>query len=267
MLKQRILTALVIAILLLVVLFLLPPVAALVVVTLVILLGSWEWSALFAPGRGPPRWLLPALMALLMLWWWRAPPAADTARAVLAAATLWWLFALLWIMLAPGRGHPVLTALACVLSLAPLWVAVAALRGADRHGAWILLSALVIVVAADTGAYFAGRAFGRVKLAPQVSPAKTWEGVIGGLLASAAVAWAAAALLDWRAGQILPLALTAAGLSVVGDLLESKMKRQAGVKDSGHLFPGHGGVLDRIDSLAAGLPALALGYAWLGWLP
>lgn len=266
MLKQRLLTAAVIAALLLVVLFLLPPVAALSVVTLVILLGAWEWSGLFAPGSGMPRWLLPALLALLMAWWWRSPPDADTARAVLAVAALWWLFALLWIVLAPGRGHPLLTGLACVLSLAPLWVAVAVLRGSDRHGAWITLLALAIVVAADTGAYFVGRALGRVKLAPQVSPGKTWEGVIGGLLASAAVACAGAGWLDWPVQQILPLALTAAGLSVVGDLLESKMKRQAGVKDSGHLFPGHGGVLDRIDSLAAGLPVLALGFSWFGWL-
>ncbi len=266
MLKQRILTAVVIAVLLLSVLFLLPPVAALGVITLVILLGAWEWSGLFAPGFGLPRWLLPALLALLLAWWWQSPPDADAARAVLAGSALWWLIALLWIVMAPGRGHQVLTALACVLSLAPLWVAVAALRGSDRHGAWILLSALAIVVAADTGAYFAGRAFGRVKLAPQVSPGKTWEGVIGGLSASAAVAWAAAGWLGWSVPQILPLALTAAGLSVVGDLLESKMKRQAGVKDSGHLFPGHGGVLDRIDSLAAGLPMLALGFAWFGWL-
>jgi phosphatidate cytidylyltransferase len=140
------------------------------------------------------------------------------------------------------------------------------LRGPDRQGAWILLSALAIIVAADTGAYFTGRAFGRVKLAPHVSPGKTWEGVIGGLLASAAVAWAAAAWFGWSAQQMLPLSLTAAGLSVVGDLLESKMKRQARVKDSGHLFPGHGGVLDRIDSLSAGLPVLALGFAWFGWL-
>ncbi len=267
MLRQRILTAAVIALLLLSVLFLLPPPAALIAITLAILFGAWEWSGLFAPGFGMPRWLLPVLLALLMAWWWRSPPDADTARAVLAGSALWWLLALLWIVLAPGRGHPVLTALACLLSLVPLWVAVGVLRGSDRHGAWVLLSALAIVVAADIGAYFAGRAFGRVKLAPQVSPGKTWEGVIGGLLASAAVAWAAAEWLGWSVQQILPLAIAAAGLSVVGDLLESKMKRQAGVKDSGHMFPGHGGVLDRIDSLAAGLPMLALGFKWFGWVP
>jgi phosphatidate cytidylyltransferase len=249
------------------VLFLLPPAATLALATLAILLGAWEWSALIPPQNGPPRWLLPVVLALLMAWWWRSPPDAAAARVLLAVATLWWLVAMLWVVLAPGRGHPVLTALACPLSLAPLWVAAAVLRGSDRHGAWIVLLALAIVVAADTGAYFAGRAFGRVKLAPQVSPGKTWEGVIGGLLASALVAWAGARWLGWPVQQILPLALTAAGLSVVGDLLESKMKRQAGVKDSGHLFPGHGGVLDRIDSLAAGLPVLALGFTWFGWLP
>ncbi len=266
MLKQRLLTAAVVAVFLLAVLFLLPPVATLGVVTLVIVLGAWEWSALLPPQFGMARWLLPALLALLMAWWWRSPPDADAARMVLAGSAAWWLIAFFWIVLAPVRGHPVLTALACPLSLAPLWVAVAGLRGSDRHGAWIILLALAIVVAADTGAYFAGHAFGRVKLAPQVSPGKTWEGVIGGLLASAAIAYAGARWLGWPVQQVLPLALAAAGLSVVGDLLESKMKRQAGVKDSGHLFPGHGGVLDRIDSLVAGLPVLALGFSWFGWL-
>ena len=266
MLKDRLLTAALIALVLLPVLLLLPVAVALVLITVVVLLGAWEWSGLL-PRAFAPRWLLPALLAALLAMWWWLPLTADGIRMILVAATLWWLIALLWIVLAPQFGRPVLTALACLLSLAPLWLAVLVLRGQDGPGAWRLLLALLIVVAADTGAYFAGRAFGRVKLAPQVSPGKTWEGVIGGLLAAAAVAALGAPWLGWSALQILPLALATAGMSVVGDLLESKMKRQAGVKDSGQLFPGHGGVLDRIDSLAAGLPVMALGFGSLGWLP
>jgi len=133
---------------------------------------------------------------------------------------------------------------------------------------WLVLAAMAIVWIADTAAYFSGRAFGRRKLAPQVSPGKTWEGVYGGL---AAVGLYALALVPLAAeggfkGVVAPLsvivwialALALAALSVVGDLCESLLKRQAGVKDSGRLLPGHGGVLDRIDALLAAMPAAAL---------
>jgi len=123
---------------------------------------------------------------------------------------------------------------------------------------------LALAFAADIGAFFAGRSFGRVKLAPRVSPGKTWEGVFGGLLLALAVGWAASALSGVPALRLLPLALVGAGFSVVGDLTESLFKRASGLKDSGTLIPGHGGVLDRIDSTLAASPVLATGLLWLG---
>jgi phosphatidate cytidylyltransferase len=129
----------------------------------------------------------------------------------------------------------------------------------------MLLFALIIIWAADIGAYFAGKRFGRVKLAPSISPGKTWEGVIGGLIAVVLVLvtvryyW-----VEVDLAVVVPLGLAVATLSVVGDLTVSMFKRNAGLKDSGRIFPGHGGVLDRIDSVTAASPLFALGIGWAG---
>jgi len=131
-------------------------------------------------------------------------------------------------------------------------------------GAQWVLFALVLVWVADIGAYFCGRRFGRVRLAPQVSPAKTWEGVFGAMLLSALVAIAGALWFHLPLGTFLALCLGVVGFSIIGDLTESLLKRYAGVKDSGTLFPGHGGVMDRIDSITGAAPVLFLGLTYLG---
>jgi phosphatidate cytidylyltransferase len=122
----------------------------------------------------------------------------------------------------------------------------------------------MIVWAADVGAYFAGSKFGRVKLAPSISPGKTWEGVIGGLAVVVLLSLAWSSYRDMQLAVLLPFCLGVGALSIVGDLTVSMFKRTAGVKDSGKLFPGHGGVMDRIDSVAAAAPLFALGLGWLG---
>ena len=127
-----------------------------------------------------------------------------------------------------------------------------------------LLFALFVVWGADVGAYFAGRRIGRVKLAPKISPGKTWEGVFGGLVVVAIVAAVFAILLDLALAVLIPFSMAAAALSVVGDLTVSMFKRTAGVKDSGSLFPGHGGILDRIDSVSAAAPLFAIGLSLAG---
>ena len=130
----------------------------------------------------------------------------------------------------------------------------------------LLLFALLIVWVADMGAYFAGKQFGRVKLAPSISPGKTWEGVFGGLVLVVVLTLVWAHFGEMELNVLLPFCLAVGALSVVGDLTVSMFKRTAGVKDSGKLFPGHGGVLDRIDSVSAAAPLFALGLNWLGLL-
>ncbi|MCS6946099.1 MAG: phosphatidate cytidylyltransferase, partial [Steroidobacteraceae bacterium] len=195
-----------------------------------------------------------------------APPADTTVRWLLAAALVWWLLAFGWITLAPRRGSDGLRLCAGVLSLLPLWLAVVWIRSAVPDGSLWLLFALLVIVGTDTGAFVVGRRWGRIKLAPYVSPQKTWEGVIGGLVLALAVGLSGAHYFGIEMPKLLPLCLAAAAMSVIGDLLESLLKRQAGVKDSGRLVPGHGGVLDRIDSLTAGMPVMALGLDALGVL-
>jgi phosphatidate cytidylyltransferase len=128
----------------------------------------------------------------------------------------------------------------------------------------LLLFVLIIVWVADIGAYFTGKRFGKVKLAPKISPGKTWEGVFGGLLAVAVLALVRARWLEIEIVVLLPFCLAVAIISIIGDLTVSMFKRNAGVKDSGRLFPGHGGVLDRIDSVTAAAPLFALGISWVG---
>jgi phosphatidate cytidylyltransferase len=149
------------------------------------------------------------------------------------------------------------------VTLVPAWVAIVRMRLDWEHGERWVLFLLLLVWAADIGAFFAGRSLGRHKLAPAVSPGKTWEGVAGGLAASAAVAVAGAGWLVQPALSFVAVALGVAVASIVGDLTESMLKRFSGLKDSGHLIPGHGGIMDRMDSITAAAPCLMLGAGLL----
>jgi phosphatidate cytidylyltransferase len=263
-LRQRVLTALVLIAALAVVLFALPPAATLALVVVAILVGGWEWSAFVAPTRPALRAAFVALLALGIAAAWPLSGTRSGMLALLVVAGLWWLLAVFWILRGPQRVGAVLAAVAGIASLVPVAVALGRLRLEPGQGGWVLLFALLVIMAADVGAYFAGHRFGRIKLAPSVSPGKTWEGVIGGLLFSLIIAIVGARLLGWPVAVVAPLAVGAAAFSVVGDLMESLMKRHSGLKDSGHLFPGHGGILDRFDSLTAGIPLLTLGLLQAG---
>jgi len=218
--------------------------------------GAFEWARLTGLGSATSLAFCTAVAASI------CAPLAGTPLPVVAAA--WALSAFAWVVLMPSflaRAAPVRKASLPVgwLVLAPAGAALAWLG----QSPWQLLSLMAIVWIADTGAYFAGRAFGRRKLAPSISPGKTWEGVAGGAAAVAlylavlqATGAAAHGPLAGPAGWALAVTLTA--LSVLGDLFESLVKRQAGAKDSGWLLPGHGGVLDRIDGLTSTLPVAAL---------
>lgn len=263
MLKTRIITAVVLVALLLLVIFRLPPVATTVVVTLLVLGGAWEWAGFLRMAGLLPKIAYTAGIALCLPFAWQITATPEGLQLLLAAATGWWLVALAWIMLAPQRAADWSAALAGVMALVPAWVALDYLRRVADGTQWLLF-VLLLVWAADVGAYFAGRAFGRHRLAPAVSPGKTWEGVAGALVMSGLVAVGGSRWFGVAPLPLVPLCLGAVAFSIVGDLTESLLKRFAGLKDSGTLLPGHGGVMDRIDSITSAAPTLLFGLLSFG---
>lgn len=263
MLKQRIITAVALGAALLIIVLWLPQSVALGVFALVVLVGAWEWSAFPRFPAPVLRFLYVLAIALLMglAYAWSSRNAGRELLMLIALG--WWAVAFLWITLAPAAHNRVTVGIAGLLVLVPAWVALAYLYQSSPQGALRVLFLLALVWAADIGAYFAGRAFGRLKLAPRVSPSKTWEGVLGGLALSAVVALLGASWFGEPRLAFVSLCVAVAMLSIVGDLTESMFKRYAGLKDSGAVFPGHGGVLDRIDSVTAAAPAFVLGLSWL----
>lgn len=259
MLKTRIVTAFVALAVLGVVLFLVPALLTELVIGVLVLAGAWEWSAFLGTSGTTLRVVYMVLIASLSAACYLLMPGIS--EIVLPIAFAWWFLAFIWTMFFPTPIPLAIRWLAGALVLVPLFISLIVLF---RIGEEKLLFALLIVWAADAGAYFAGKLFGRVKLAPSISPGKTWEGVFGGLLVVALLAVVAAKIGDAELSVLLPFFLAVAALSIVGDLTVSMFKRTAGVKDSGTLFPGHGGVLDRVDSVAAAAPLFALGLGWLG---
>jgi phosphatidate cytidylyltransferase len=228
--------------------------------------GALEWSGFV--GARSLRARLAYVVVLCAVAWCARQWLASTAdfELLMGVAALWWLIALLWVGLAPGRVNAVGAALAGMLALVPTWVSLLrVVEASPRGGQWALFI-MMLAFGADIGAFFAGRAYGRIKLAPRVSPAKTWEGVIGGLLLATVVGIGGAYWFGEPVGLFVPVCIAAAAFSVVGDLTESMLKRSVGMKDSGRLLPGHGGILDRIDSVTAAAPVFCLGLLWLGVL-
>ena len=259
MLKQRFITAVIALAALAVVLFVLPSLYAELIIAVVVLAGAWEWSAFLKSHSLMLRVLylifIATLMAVAGFNW------PDHANVVLQIATVWWVVAFGWTFLFPTPIPEVLRWFGGALVLVPLHLALVMLYQASPS---LLLFALLIVWAADIGAYFFGKRFGRVKLAPSISPGKTWEGVIGGLLLVVLLSVGRGLWFESNLAVLVPFCLAVAAISIIGDLTVSMFKRTAGVKDSGTLFPGHGGVLDRVDSIAAAAPLFALGLGWTG---
>jgi len=267
MLRQRILTVAVALPLLLAAMFWLPNSWWSIALVVPLLAAGHEWARLGGFGRGAEAALLAALLAGWALLWLTAVPAGQRAghaaavseRAVYVLGLAFWCVIApcwLWLKLAVRRRFAL--AAAGVVVLLPAWLALARLQ----NEAILLVLLLAVIWVADSAAYFAGRALGRRKLAPAISPGKTWEGV-GGAFAAVTV-YALALHFSLFSTRDLPLIMAGffsmTALSIVGDLFESWLKRTAGVKDSGNLFPGHGGMLDRIDGLVAALPLAALIY-------
>ncbi len=235
---------------------------------LLVAIGAWEWAGLIGLSI-PLQRSLYTLLVLSCVW---AVAAYLPVIAVLTAACLWWLVGLVWVVRFPA-GHSLwanslIGSLVGLLVLVPPWIALMALREGDDRGPYFVLFLLVMIWLADTAAYLAGRRWGSLRLAPQVSPGKTWEGLWGATLAVMLYALVSGMLVFAGASVLMfmLLCLTTLWFSILGDLLESMFKRQAGVKDSGSLLPGHGGLLDRIDSLTAAAPVFVLSLLLSGML-
>ncbi|MBB6189192.1 phosphatidate cytidylyltransferase [Rhodanobacter sp. MP7CTX1] len=271
MLLQRTLTALLLAPLVILIILFAPAGVFATVAAVAFLAAWWEWTQL--SGLKSASWRITSLVvgAIVFALLWCARTTALTPL-MLAAGVAWWLLACLWLRnfafgAAPTRENLALKLVAGVFVIFPAWVAIVSIHERVPHGHGWTLFALLIVWAADIGAYFSGRAFGKRKLAPQISPGKTWAGAYGAMVAGVLVTTIGGWLLDVRGAQLLGLALLAVvtvSISIVGDLIESLMKRHAQVKDSGTLFPGHGGLMDRMDSVFAALPVFAAGLLLLG---
>ncbi|KON79329.1 phosphatidate cytidylyltransferase [Azoarcus sp. PA01] len=273
MLRTRVITALVLLAGLLAGIFLLPPWGWLALAAVICAAAAWEWGGLggFAVG---PRSVFAALMGVAcLLTGAMSGLAGDAASAAGGLAALYFASAMFWVAVVPvwlarkwritGTAGTVIVGLVVLL---PPALALAHLR---MLGPWLLLAVMAATFVSDIAAYFTGRAFGRHKLAPAISPGKTWEGAggaVAGVLVFALIVLAANApsMLDaptvWL---VVPLLAAFTAVGVLGDLFESLLKRQAGVKDSGSMLPGHGGILDRIDSLTSTLPLAGLAALWL----
>lgn len=272
MLRTRVLTALVLLPATWFLVFRTTPEVFMLAAAALLLVGTWEFHRLAAlpalAGGGILLLVQAAIFASLtaIRSQWTADPIAPFVLACLA-----WLLMLFQLKLyqagrAPDTVYRWRSALNALGAISFCWMALAWLRG-EPSGAWWILTLLLIIWAADIGAYFCGRAFGKRKLAPAISPGKTLAGLYGGLLLAAAIALAAALWLPVLDAEPLPLvgiAVVTALVSVGGDLFISMHKRAVGVKDSGRVFPGHGGVLDRLDSLLAGAPFFVLGKLLAG---
>lgn len=267
MLKKRILTALILVPLLVAALFGLSSAQVAGLLGAFVLGAAWEWSALSGLSRLLPRFSYLGLVAASM-----AALSYAPVLPVVAIGVLWWLWSLYELVffkdLRRGMfGTRAGKLLSGVFVLVPAWLASYHLHAADPRSPAALLFLFVLVWVADSSAYFAGKTWGKTKFAPTVSPGKSVEGLLGAVLAVLILAYACGVgvwhLTSTALALWLAVAVVTTLFSVLGDLVESKAKRIAGVKDSGTLLPGHGGVLDRIDAFTAAAPVFALGSLWL----
>lgn len=288
MLKQRVLSAIVMLTIVMIALFWLPPLPFTLALAAIVVLGMWEWAQFAGFKRPIARALVAFVTVGVLLFPLMASSAyiqaarflTDETTPLLFVGGIWWLIATLLVISYPASAtwwnKSVVTKFIFGFStLIPFFIGVLALRFYHYHldayqGTYLLLYVFLLVWGADTGAYFAGRAFGKHKLAPSVSPGKSWEGAIGGVITSGMIAMIFLTLspenVFGRELATLPFVLLSTvtvAISVIGDLTESMFKRQAGIKDSSHLIPGHGGILDRIDSLTAAVPIFAIGFFFL----
>ncbi len=288
MLKHRIITALVLAPATIASIFYLPLPYFSALMLVVMAIGAWEWGPLMGFANKTRRIAFVLVTSVLIgaLWyyfpllevWLSTTDLQKPIIYILWIAVAWWLLSATLTFLYPRyskfwSSHRSVRGLFGWLTLVPTWLAFIVLRSSEYQtdtyqGAQLIMFLFLMVWSADIGAYFVGKAFGKHKLLPNVSPGKTMEGFLGGVVMACILVAIAGFTMNFTASQfylIIPITILITTVSVLGDLNESMFKRQAGIKDSGSILPGHGGILDRIDSLTATAPIYALCYALIGW--
>ncbi|WP_019027071.1 phosphatidate cytidylyltransferase [Colwellia piezophila] len=286
MLKQRIITALILAPAAISAIFYLPITYFAGLLMAIIAIGAWEWARFMGLKKTNHRAAYAAVTTGIVGLLWYLLPVVKTwlltsgvhheITAVLWLSVVWWLIAAFLMVSYPKTNafwakNKFIIALFGWLTLVPTWLAFVMLRtnnyAVDEfQGAQLLMYLFMLVWSADVGAYFFGKSMGKHKLMPNVSPGKTVEGFLGGVLCATVLTVVVGVLLHWSTEEFISallVTLLITTISVLGDLTESMFKRQAGVKDSGTILPGHGGILDRIDSLTATAPVFALCYLFL----
>ncbi|WP_101756613.1 phosphatidate cytidylyltransferase [Oceanicoccus sp. KOV_DT_Chl] len=277
MLKQRVITAVIMMLLIGLGIVFLPLLGLAIMFAALVLVAAWEWSALAGLSSKYSRLAYTAVTLVLMLaaaeysQILTAQMHWERVRDILGLGCLWWAIALLWVKSYPASAviwrTNAMRFLMGFLTLVPAWIALVYLRS-HSQGVMLLFIMIALVASADIGAYFAGKTWGNAKLAPDVSPGKSWAGFWGGMVATTSLA----VLLSWWFGgakyplfAVAVVALVTGLASVLGDLLESMLKREEGIKDSGSILPGHGGMMDRLDSMTAAAPVFALCLLLAGW--
>ncbi len=272
MLKARFLTAVVLIPVFIALFVTLPPRGFAIFTGLIVVLGAFEWSQFLGLNNFPRSLFFPFLMiACLFLSLFLLFHHYLAIPNIMIVAFIWWLFVAVWVLLYPRGSNAwdksiIIKGVMGIMTLTPCWLALNFLRDLP-HGLPILFILLALIWGADTGAYFAGKAVGKHKLLPNVSPGKTWEGFLGAMLSTLIVIGFVIYFFKISENQWLPLLIlgyVTVIFSILGDLFESMLKRAAGIKDSGKILPGHGGILDRIDSLTSATPVFALGVILLG---
>ncbi|EIJ71245.1 phosphatidate cytidylyltransferase [Haemophilus parahaemolyticus] len=282
MLKERVLSAVVMVIVALAAIFWLPPLALTIALSALVVLGMWEWAQFVGFKSQMSRVVVAGVTTCILLllvvantdYINAARFMTDLSVIALFIACVWWLAALILVVTYPNSAKlwaksVVAKFLFGICTLFPFLIGLLAIRFNNYtldayQGTYLLLYAFLLVWGADSGAYFFGRALGKHKLAPKVSPGKSWEGALGGLFTSGVIAFAFLQATPndvfGRTLEMMPfiaVSVATVAISVLGDLAESMFKRQAGIKDSSNLIPGHGGILDRVDSLTAAIPFFA----------
>ena len=270
MLKQRIITAAIMIPIVIATIFLLETLWFSVLVAIFVAIGAWEWAGLCKPSKKYQYTY--SLMSLLILVGLYSVSDSKLYENVIFSGVIYWIIAVFLIFSYQNRckllpkSSLILLAMGFFL-LIPMWVSLTVLKSFPENGASLIMFLMLLIWGADTAAYFVGKKWGKRQLASQVSPRKTWEGSVGGIIAGITISLAYVIVSDQTLDKgvtLIGLSILTVSISIIGDLMESMVKREANTKDSGSILPGHGGVMDRIDSLTSAAPVFVFGIVNLG---